>query len=93
MAWCYWRTADYNEALDCLKLALAQLPIDNDLKAKTVLRMAVVEHFAGRSSEALTILTDNAALFEKIHNDTLKGCYRQALADVLENLWDAGGPK
>lgn len=93
LAWCYWRTADYNEALDCLKLALAQLPTDNDSKAKTVLRMAVVKQFAGHPHEALTILTDNATLFEKIHNDTLKGCYRQHLADVLENLWDAGGPQ
>jgi tetratricopeptide (TPR) repeat protein len=93
LAWCYWRTGEYNEALDCLKLALAQLPNDNDLRAKTVLRMAVVEHFDGRSREALAILTDNAALFEKIHNDTLKGCYRQTLADALVKLWDAGGPR
>ena len=93
LAWCYWRTGDYNEALDCLKLALAQLPHDNDLRAKTVLRMAVVDHFAGRSREALTMLTDYAALFEKINNDTLKGCYRQTLADALVKLWDAGGPR
>jgi len=93
LAWCYWRTGEYNEALDCLKLALAQLPHDNDLRAKTVLRIAVVEHFAGRSREALSILTDYADLFEKIHNDTLKGCYRQTLADALVKLWDAGGPR
>ena len=30
LAWCYWRTGEYNEALACLKLALAQLPNDND---------------------------------------------------------------
>ena len=93
LAWCYWRTGEYNEALDCLKLALAQLPHDNDLRAKTMLRIAVVEHFAGRSREALSILTDYADLFEKIHNDTLKGCYRQTLADALVKLWDAGGPR
>jgi tetratricopeptide (TPR) repeat protein len=93
LAWCYWRTGEYDEALDCLKLALAQLPNDNDLKAKALLRMAIVERYAGRPREALTILTDYAALFEKIHNDTLKGCYHQTLADVLENLWAAGGPR
>lgn len=93
LAWCYFRTGDYTEASDCLKLALKQLPHDNDLKAKTILRMAIVEQYTGHRSEALTILTDNAALFEKIHNDTLKGCYRQTLADVLVNLWDAGGPR
>src|ERR1051325_320314 len=54
LAWCYFRTADYNEALDCPKLALAQLPHDNDLKAKTVLRIAIVEQYAGHRSEALT---------------------------------------
>ena len=92
LAWCYFRTAAYDEASDCLKLALAQLPHDNDLKAKAVLRTAIVEQYAGHPGEALTILTESAALFEKINSDTLKGCYRQTLGDVLENLWDAGGP-
>src|SRR5215208_215894 len=91
LALCYWRTGEYSEASDLLKLALAQLPAENELKAKVMLRSAIVEQHAGRLTEALILLTDNAALFEKINNETLKGCYRQTLADVLENLWAAGG--
>lgn len=90
---CYWRTGEFNEASDLLKLALRNLATDSELKAKAVLRSAIVEQHAGRKREALTLLTDNAALFEKINNQTLKGCYHQTLADVLENLWASDGPK
>src|SRR6185295_6254541 len=38
------------------------------------------------------ILTDNVALFEKINDQMLKGCYHQTVADVLENLWASDGP-
>ena len=93
LALCYWRTAEFNEASDLLKLALKQLPADSELKAKAILRSAIVEQHAGRKGEALRILTDNAALFERINNQTLKGCYCQTLADVLENLWASDGPK
>jgi len=93
LALCYWRTSDFNEASDLLRLALKQLTTDSDLKAKVVLRSAIVEQHAGRQIEALRLLTDSAALFEKINNPTLKGCYHQTIADVLENLWDADGPK
>jgi tetratricopeptide (TPR) repeat protein len=92
LALCYWRTGDYNEAADLLKLALRQLPTDSELKAKAMLRSAIIEQHAGRRSEALRLLTENAALFEKVNNQTLKGCYHQTLADVLENLWASDGP-
>ena len=93
LALCYWRTSEYDNASDLLRLALRHLPTDNDLKAKAILRSAIVEQHAGRRSEALRLLTDKAPLFEKVNNQTLKGCYHQTLADVLENLWDADGPK
>ncbi len=91
LALCYWRTGEYNEAAHLLKLAVAQLPGDSELKAKVMLRSAIVEQHTGRLNEALTLLTNQAPLFEKINNETLKGCYRQTLADVLENLWTLGG--
>ena len=78
--------------MDLLRLALAQLPTDSELKAKTLLRSAIVQQHAGHLSEALAFLTDNSDLFEKINNHTLKGCYHQTVADVLENLWAADGP-
>jgi tetratricopeptide (TPR) repeat protein len=93
LALCYWRTGEYNEASDLLKLALKQLATESDLRAKAILRAAIVEQHAGRQSDALRVLIDNAALFEKINNQTLKGCYHQTVADVLENLWDSDGPK
>lgn len=93
LALCYWRTGELNEASDLLRLALKHLTTDSELKAKVVLRAAIVEQHAGRQTEALRVLTDSAALFEKINNQTLKGCYHQTIADVLENLWDAGGPR
>ena len=92
LALCYWRTDQFNEASDYLKLALKQLPTDSELKAKAVLRSAIVEQHAGRKVEALRILSDSNTLFERINNQTLKGCYHQTLADVLENLWASEGP-
>ena len=93
LALCYWRRGEYSEASDLLELALTQLPGDTELRAKVVLRSAIVDQHAGRRSEALRRLTDSAPLFEKIKNQTLKGSYHQTLGDVLENLWDSQGPQ
>ncbi|HSE16597.1 MAG TPA: helix-turn-helix domain-containing protein [Pyrinomonadaceae bacterium] len=93
LALCYWRKGEYNEACDLLGLALKQLTTDSELKAKVILRSAIVEQHACRKTEALRLLTDHTALFQKINNQTIKGCYHQTLADVLENLWDSEGPK
>lgn len=92
LALCYWRTGEFNEARDLLKDALLHLPFDCELKAKTMLRLAIVERRAANLSKALRILTESAPLFEKINSHTLKGCYYQAFGDVLENLWASEGP-
>jgi len=92
LALCYWRTGEINEARDLLNAALTRLTTDSELKAKAVLRLAIVEKRADRYSKALRVLTKSVALFEKINNQTLKGCYHQTLADVLENLWASDGP-
>lgn len=92
LALCYWRTGEFNEARDLLKDALSHLSFDCELKAKARLRLAIVERRAGNLSKALRILTKSAPLFEKITSHTLKGCYYQALGDVLENLWGMQGP-
>ena len=90
LALCYLRTGEYGKAADFLKLALAQLNADTELKAKAIVRLVIVEIETGRFNEGLSFLTENATLFETINNYTLKGCYHQALGDVLENLWEAG---
>lgn len=92
LALCYWRTGEFNEARDLLNDALSRLSFDCELKAKAVLRLAIVERRAANLSKALRILTKSAPLFETITSHTLKGCYYQALGDVLENLWALEGP-
>src|SRR6185503_16767248 len=46
LALCYWRTGEISEARDLLKQALSHLTIDSELKAKTVVRLAIVERGA-----------------------------------------------
>lgn len=87
LALCYWRSGDYDEARLILNEVLARLKADNDeLKAKALLRLAVVEHSTGRLSEKRRILIDNADLFEKISNDTLRGSYHNSLGNLWENM-------
>jgi tetratricopeptide (TPR) repeat protein len=92
LALCYWRTGDYNNALDFLKPALEQLTADSELKAKAIIRKAIVDIDSDHLLEALQSLTDNAALPQKISNYTLKGCYHQTLGDVFYSLWKSAAP-
>jgi len=92
LALCYWRTGDHNNASDLLKLALEQLTTDNELKAKAIIRKAIVDIDSDRLPEALQSLTDNDALLHKISSYTLKGCYYQALGDVFKDLWASAAP-
>ncbi|HEY0545683.1 MAG TPA: helix-turn-helix domain-containing protein [Pyrinomonadaceae bacterium] len=86
LAYCYWREGAYDEARDILKGVIDQLTTDSELKAKAVLRIAIVEGTANRYHDALRILTDYAPLFEKINNHTVKGGYYTALGLFLKNL-------
>ena len=92
LALCYWRTGEHANAVDLLTLALEQLTSNSELRAKAIIRVAIVEIDAGHLTEALHELTNNAALFQKISNQTLKGCYYQALGDTLKDLWASGAP-
>ena len=86
LALCYWRTGEINEARDVLKEALSRLTIDSELKAKAIIRLAIVERGAARHDKALRILTSHASLFDKIHNHTLIGSYHDTLGNALEDL-------
>jgi len=46
LALCYWRTGENNEARDLLQEALSRLAVDNDVKGKAVVRLAIVETVA-----------------------------------------------
>lgn len=83
LALCYLRIGEYDNASDLLKLSLAELTGDCELKAKAVLRSAIVKRHASLLNEALTYLTSNGPLFDRINSPLLKGCYHQTLGDVL----------
>jgi tetratricopeptide (TPR) repeat protein len=87
LALCYWRTGENNEARDLLQEALSRLTVDNDVKGKAVVRLAIVETVASECEKALTILTEHASLFQNLDNHTLKGAYHVTLGNVLKNLW------
>lgn len=86
LAYCYWREGAYDEARVILKGVIDQLTADSELKAKAVLRSAIVEWSSLRYSDSLCILTGAASLFERVNNHTIKGGYHNALAGVLEEL-------
>jgi tetratricopeptide (TPR) repeat protein len=86
LAYCYWREGAYDEARDILREVVSRLSTDGELKAKAVLRSAIVEWSALRYKESLRILMEAAPLFERIKNHTIKGGYHNALAGVLEEL-------
>ena len=92
LALCYMRIGEYDNASDLLKLALADLTTDSELKAKAVLRSGIVKRHASPLHEALTYLTSNAPLFDKINSPLLKGCYHQTLGDVLKDLCESDKP-
>jgi tetratricopeptide (TPR) repeat protein len=91
LALCYMRVGAYENAADLLKMALAQLSHDSELKAKAVLRSGIVKRHTCSLHEALEFLTRNEPLFEKINSQLLKGCYHQTLGDLL-NLSEPGKP-
>ena len=91
LALCYWRTNGLNEARLFLREALSLLTIDSELKAKAILRLAIVEHAAERDQKAYNILTKHAALFHRINNHTLRGSYHITLGDRLANLAELQG--
>lgn len=89
LALCYWRIGELSDARDLLNEALSRLVTHGEVKAKTVVRLAIVECVAANYRKALRILTENVLLFQKINNETLKGSYHQILGTVLRHLWEA----
>jgi tetratricopeptide (TPR) repeat protein len=92
LALCYMRMGEYGNAADLLKLAVAQLTTESELKAKAVLRSGIVKRHASPLNEALAYLVNNGTLFERVNSDLLKGCYHQTLGDVLKDLCESERP-
>jgi tetratricopeptide (TPR) repeat protein len=86
IAYCYWRDGELNEARIMLRDALKKLTTEGNTKARALLKLTTVECSAARYHEALGILTDNAALFQRLANHAVKGAYHSEHAIILRNL-------
>jgi tetratricopeptide (TPR) repeat protein len=86
IALCYWRVGAYSEACVMLEQAAASIKDDASLKAKTVLRFAMVATCAGRYSDAFHLLRDYAPLFDEGVSHTLRVGFHNELARVLRRL-------
>ena len=86
LAYCYWRAGALDEARIMFTEALQKLTTEGNTRANALFGLSVVEWSAARYREALRILTDNAPLFKRITNHTIKGSYHDQLAMVLRKL-------
>ncbi|HEV2761897.1 MAG TPA: hypothetical protein VGV38_02790, partial [Pyrinomonadaceae bacterium] len=86
LAYCYWREGAFDEARVVLRGVLEQLRADCDLRAKAVLRSAIVERADNRYHDALRLLSEGAPLFERINNHTIRGGYHNEVGLVYKNL-------
>ena len=86
LAICYWWAGALDEARIMLIEALKRITTEGNTRANAIIFLAAVEWSASRYNESLKLLTENAALFRKIPNHTLKGTYHNQLAMVLRKL-------
>ncbi|HLM54675.1 MAG TPA: helix-turn-helix domain-containing protein [Pyrinomonadaceae bacterium] len=86
LALCYWREGAYNETRLILEGAASRVGDDDELKAKIILRLAVVGTCAGRSNDALRLLKESAPFFERSTNHALRGKFHNELAIILMKL-------
>lgn len=90
LAICYWREGRYDEARIILQDVLSKLTRDSELKARAIVRSAIVEFSAARYKEAERILTEAAPLFEKVNSHLVKGTYHNQLAIIYQAFTEAG---
>jgi len=86
LALCYWRAGALDEARVMFTEALQKLTAPGNTRANALIGLSVVEWSASRYLESLGILIDNAPLFKKITNPTIRGVFHLQLAMVLRKL-------
>jgi tetratricopeptide (TPR) repeat protein len=86
IAYCYFREGGFDEARIMLTEALQKLTTPGNTRARALLKLITVEWSDSRYNVALDILTDNASLFERVTNHTIRANYHNELAIVLRNL-------
>jgi tetratricopeptide (TPR) repeat protein len=79
LGYCYWRSGANDEARIFFNEALKRLTVGGNARANALVGLSVVEWSESHYNEALKLLTDNAPLFERITNLTLKGTYHNQL--------------
>jgi tetratricopeptide (TPR) repeat protein len=86
IAYCYFREGGFDEARIMLTEALEKLTTPGNTRARALLKLTTVEWSASRYNVALGVLTDNASLFDRVTNHTIRGNYHNEFAIVLRNL-------
>lgn len=87
LAYCYWREGAFDEGRVVLREALSRLESGNiELRAKALLRSAMIERSSNRHNEAFKIHTEAAPLFDQIENHCVVGSFHNEFALVLRNL-------
>lgn len=90
LALCYWREDAFDEARVLLEDVFSRASEDDiDLKAKTILRRALVEFSTSRYHDALSALTEAAPVFDASGDHVLKGRFHGHLALTLRGLGTA----
>jgi tetratricopeptide (TPR) repeat protein len=90
LACCYWRQGELNESRVVLSEALERLTAGGNTRARALVLLSTVEWTASRYDVAFSLLTDHAALFNKITNHTTRGNYHNEFAIVLRHLAKEG---
>ena len=86
LGYCYWCEGAFEEARIMFRESLEKLTAEGNTRARALLGLAVVEWATSRVNAALRILEDNAPLFNKITNHTLRGAYHSQKAMVFRSL-------
>jgi len=86
LAQCYWRAGDNDTARILLTTALERLTTGGNARANALLILSSVEWAESRYKEVLRILTENAQVFERITNHTIRGTYHNQMGIVLEEI-------
>lgn len=86
LAYSYWCEGALDEARIMFNESLQKLTAEGNTRARALLGLSVVEWSASRYSVSLKILAENAALFKKITNHTIKGSYHNQLAVAMEEI-------
>jgi tetratricopeptide (TPR) repeat protein/CheY-like chemotaxis protein len=84
LAVCYWCEGEFDEARVLLKLVLNEISdTQTELKARVLVRSAIVEKTAGRYVDAVGLFKEARPFVEDTDDDALKGAFHNGLATLL----------